>query len=275
MKHRGIIFTDLDGTLLFETKDSLGIRKTSIRDEDLEALHMLRESGYLIVIATGRDVKGIRRFLQQAYIAFDYYIGNNGALILNQFFQTLKCEAMDGSLLGEVITDVRANFPTANFSGTNEKNLYYFEQKQRPEIIEEHELVIPYTKYLADPFKLTLLAISEDDTLDKEVQITAAIAIAERISNQFESRVNVFRNQTTVDLAAVGVSKGSAVEYIAKLEDISLDAVYVIGDSWNDVSMFEIGATSYSFTHAEDQIQEKASHIVESFAEMVQKLGIL
>ena len=51
--------------------------------------------------------------------------------------------------------------------------------------------------------------------------------------------------------------------------------VACIGDSFNDISMFEVTPHSFTLHHAHPYVKEKANHIVRSVEEAIMKLPLL
>lgn len=279
-KYRGIIFTDLDGTLLFHKKNQLGEAIYDVSQTDLEAIKKLRANGYIIVIATGRDLMGIRRFLQQAKIAFDFYVGNNGSLILDQFFKPLYKEYIEETILKNVMLHVKNLYKNTGMFGTDGYKRYYFEQYYSNDQVGnafEDAIFLTYDSFITKPFPLTMVNVHMVDNQkgNSLEQLNMAKKIEQQLKKNFSDQVNIFRNQNFVDLAPLSCSKGNAVQYIVHLLKMDMEHTYVIGDSWNDVSMFETSATSFSFHHAEKEVQGKAKYVVKSFAQMAEKLDLL
>lgn len=87
--------------------------------------------------------------------------------------------------------------------------------------------------------------------------------------NEIYTDVTAFRNTNSIDVIPKGNSKGIAVSAVAKEFHVALEDVYTIGDSWNDVSMFEITDNAYTFTYAEKELQAQANYVVDSVHECV------
>ena len=46
--------------------------------------------------------------------------------------------------------------------------------------------------------------------------------------------------------------------------------VYTIGDSWNDVSMFDVTENSFTFDYVEKELKNHANYIVTSVAHCIE-----
>jgi hydroxymethylpyrimidine pyrophosphatase-like HAD family hydrolase len=67
-----------------------------------------------------------------------------------------------------------------------------------------------------------------------------------------------------LELTAPGVSKGSAVTWLAGRLGLTLDQVMVVGDSLNDLSMFELDCFKVAMANAETEILDRASFVTAS-----------
>lgn len=272
MYHRGLICTDLDGTLLFRDE----LNQPYIKERDLEALHKLRQSGYAIAIATGREVNGIRSFLRQSVTAFDYYIGGNGGLMLNQNFKQLYRKNLAKPVVLQILQYMKAHHPQMNIMGTDGKQTYFFDTAYANAQVQEMDQaaqIITLEDYEQSDIAFIMMNTSPDEACHDK--LTMAMKLEDILRAEFGSKVNLFRNQYFLDFAPLDVSKGIAVEYLCDHLNLQMNQVFVIGDSWNDVSMFETKAHTYSFNHAEHQVQQKVDYVVEGFADLVEALDLL
>lgn len=72
-----LLALDMDGTLLNENK--------TISKENFQAIQNAKERGVKVVLATGRPLKGIEKYLNQLNLITenDYAVAFNGAVIQN------------------------------------------------------------------------------------------------------------------------------------------------------------------------------------------------
>ena len=264
---KGLICTDLDGTIYFHDKESGG---KQIKDADLAALKRLQQAGYAIAISTGREMNGIRTFLRLAGVAFDYYIAGNGGLISNQNFKVLRQSYLNKDTLIKVVAHIRRNYPNMRMMGTDGWNVYFFETPYVNDQVGNWNIEVEIIK-LADFIErdINFVMMNTNDGANQKEDLTEILSLEADLQRQFGSEMSIFRNQSFLDYAAVGISKGSAVQYLADHLNLDKHKIHVIGDSWNDASMFETGANSYSFDYADKELQAKADHVVTSFADMV------
>lgn len=265
---KGMVCTDIDGTILFHNEEDGTLY---MKDEDLAALHKLRQSGYAITIATGREMNGIRNFLRQSGIAFDYYIGGNGGIITNQNFKVLREDILPKDIMIKMIAYIQNEYPEMRMMGTDGWNVYFIDSPYTNVQVDPRDTrkieIITLADYIESDYEFIMMNTNAGKENRKDVG--AILPLAEDLQRLFGNEINIFRNQAFLDYAPFGVSKGSAIEYLADHLNLAKNQIHVIGDSWNDLSMFEINSNSYSFKHAEEALQSRAQNVVETFAEMV------
>ncbi|MGL5042684.1 MAG: HAD-IIB family hydrolase [Culicoidibacterales bacterium] len=277
MAYKGMVFTDLDGTILFRDKNKKDEIVPFIKKEDLKALKRLRESGYIIVVATGREKSGIRKFLQQSLVAFDYYVGSNGGLILDQNFNIIEKSFIPKKVMVEVLTYVKENYPEVDLMGTDGEKMVFFDSVYSNAQVQATKFnadITTFAAYKENDMEFVMMNLHPNQTITENRE-GLIVQIETDLLKRFGDKLNMFHNQDFLDFAPLNISKGYAVETLARREQITLNQVHVIGDSWNDLSMFKTEAMSYSFNHADQEIQQSVDHVVDSFAAMVEKLHLL
>ena len=73
----------------------------------------------------------------------------------------------------------------------------------------------------------------------------------------------IFLSDSAIEISALNTSKGIGLKKYAEENNIDLDEIAVIGDSGNDISMFEITKNSFAMSHAPKFVKEKANYIVD------------
>lgn len=83
------------------------------------------------------------------------------------------------------------------------------------------------------------------------------------IKDLFGDQVSVFLSDSAIEISALNTSKGIGLKKYAEENNIDLDEIAVIGDSGNDISMFEITKNSFAMSHAPKFVKEKANYIID------------
>lgn len=269
-----LICTDLDGTVMFRRENAEGVEGYHISDADRAALIALQQSGHKIAVVTGREKQGIRTFLQNSFVAFDYYVGTNGSLIMNQHFEILHRKTIDANLIEEFLHFMKLHHPEAGMMATTGLKMYFFNGTYENDQVQKQREVEVMTEDDFEPKKhpFIMMNVNLDESYG-EGRLEKIAQLESELHERFDGRLNIFRNKDFIDIAPIGNSKGTAVTKIAGLLDIRMEDVYTIGDSWNDLSMLELpDVQSYTFTHADVSLQEKTSYVVSSFAEMAKDI---
>lgn len=95
--------------------------------------------------------------------------------------------------------------------------------------------------------------------------INNAENLKDYINDNYGEFVTAYRNKYFVDVVFKNCSKATGIEKVCNKFKLHDDNVYVIGDSWNDLSMFERYNNSYTFSYAEEELKPKANNIVDAF----------
>jgi len=73
-----------------------------------------------------------------------------------------------------------------------------------------------------------------------------------------------YANLLHVDICAKNLSKASGVFEVAKRHRIETDAIYCIGDSFNDQTMIEFAGLGVAMGNAHEDIKAIANHVTDT-----------
>ncbi len=257
---------DLDGTLLREDQ--------TISRENLEAIIGFKEEGNKFVISTGRNVDSIHDlFKDYPEIEYDYIVACNGAVVLDKNKEVIFNNYIKNDIAEKIIKDFI----------DREDVCIHFEANGEHYLVESK--VLEDTSYLSEEVKDMLLRfndrISKDEIFSNKrlysiisiFSINKDIEVAEEIKNLLIERygqdIEAFRNQFFIDIAPKDCSKGNGLRSILELNNIKEENLYAIGDSFNDVSMFELTKNSFTFHHVEEELKSIAKNYVSTVGECI------
>lgn len=256
--------SDLDGTLFQHNR--------TIRKEDIEAILKFKEKGNKFIVSTGRGLKGIKEGLKNyPEVEYDYAIGCNGGVIVNNKNQVIYKNRISSDVAKLVfkellkIEGILIRFDDEEVGLRCEVERHEIDknipvQFHFDKIIERKELLKRDSNY-----SMIALAVLNRD-------IKKAEEIKDLLIEKLGDKLEVYRNQFFVDISPKGCSKGNGIKKLSEIYDIDIKDISVIGDSYNDLSMFEITENSYTFTYAEKNVQSNANNIVESVAECINRI---
>ncbi|MCD2502256.1 HAD family hydrolase [Clostridium sp. NSJ-145] len=269
---RKMLASDLDGTLLFKGK---------VSDENKKALKKFKTNGGIFSLSTGRAYNEIENIIKEMDIRPDYFILNNGALILDDKAEIIHKSDLDYKATKEILayikkyTDmvsIQTGFKSYAIVSKLTKlkikirmiiknlvyGLNYKDERVYVKNLDEIENVKNET--------FTLMAANFNKYPVEEIQ-----KVADYINNNYGDYVECYRNTIFLDIVPKGCSKGHGVKCVSEIVDLHMDNVYTIGDSWNDDSMFQVTKNSFTFTYAEEGLQKKTTHVVETVAQCIDK----
>ena len=226
-----LLASDFDGTLLVDKK---------INKRDIEGIKNLRKKGHKFIISTGRTLLTMEGVIEKYDLEFDYLVLCNGAVILDKNKNVIKNNLVDFEAVKKIVEEF------ADFSEEID-----FDLVKKEEILDLKNGAV-------------ILSICTSDA-----SVERGEEIKKRLIEIFGDELSIFRNQFFVDISSKGSSKGEGLKEVLKLENKNLNDIYTIGDSFNDISMFEITDNSYTFNRAEEGVKAHANNHVDYVHEIV------
>lgn len=267
-----LIAIDLDETLLTTDK------KVSI--ENVEAIEKAEDHGAKIVLATGRSIVNVEDTLEAIGFADredEYVIALNGGTVSKtndqEFLYTngLSFDLASSLYKRGLEYDVSVQVFT-------KKDIYvynYTEEEQRnlePEI-QVTEIFEENIDFLKGTEIIKVIFMNSDQEYLQEIE-KDFVDLADECDISYSSgRYLEFNNQ--------GVNKGAALEYLGDRLGISMDETMVIGDNFNDWSMFEVAGLSVGVHNMVEELREEVDFITEAnndedaVAEAIEKFVLL
>lgn len=257
-----VIATDLDGTLLKPK------RKISLVEK--ENKNFVKNFYGDIVLNSGRRATFCAKICNKLKIEHNF-IALNGAIIVKNgnviYRQSMKKTIVSNML--EFVDEYYDNYEfliydkydkiicyTPNKSKAKKKYFKSFLKNGRlcEKIIVNNKLV---KKYLTDNTDIYKVLIYFNDTEDM------SNLLKEKYGEHFEFYVSGH----SIEISPIGVSKGAALKYLIETTNVKPDEVFVVGDNYNDLSMFEMFSNSFLVT--KDSISNiKTKYTIDKFSEL-------
>lgn len=259
----GLLCLDLDGTLL--------TAKKQISARNAAAIRRAQRRGVHIAISTGRIYENARHFALRA--GFDASVIASGGAVTrlegeDGFF---SLQSLGRETVGKLIEICRNSGVHVNFNtpdGLYCRSLFYY-------VMLNH---VFKTFTSAGSGRLTVRYYGSDsryrralDALgDRLVRAEVILPDAKKVERlRAELRrfdgvelVSSFRNN--IEITRSGVSKGSAVEALARHLGLTRSEVIAVGDSGNDLSMVEYAGLGVAMENASEALRQKADYITAS-----------
>ncbi|MDX5630143.1 MULTISPECIES: sugar/pyridoxal phosphate phosphatase YigL [unclassified Brenneria] len=237
-----VVASDLDGTLLSPDHTLSPYAK--------ETLKLLTEKGIHFVFATGRHYMDVGQIRDGLGISA-FMITSNGARVHNTQGELIFSHNLDGDIARDLFGVVHHNPDMLTHVYRDDD---WFMNRQRPE--EERFFKESVFKYkLFEPALLETDGVSKIFfTCDEHEQL---LALEEAINARWGDRVNVsFSTLTCLEVMAGGVSKGHALEQVAKIIGFSLRECIAFGDGMNDYEMLSMAGKGCIMQNAHQRLKD-------------------
>ena len=267
-----LIASDMDGTLLNDNHE--------IDKDTAEAIKKAEESGIIFVISTGREYENVKYILDKRDIKCQCILSNgaeyrdengnildvinineNSAKEIIQIFKDNNISARMFTDKGIFTTSTREKaleeltFRTLTFN----KNLTKEEAKK----IAEKENFFTCLKYVEDVEKFfedgieirKFVAFHEDIELLNKLKGTIGKIGGLSISSSFNDNI---------EITDINAQKGIILEKVITKMGIDKKDVVILGDSFNDYSMFEIFEESVAMKNAIPEVKKIAKYITDT-----------
>ena len=249
-----LIAIDMDGTLLREDK--------SVSERTKNAIKLAKEKGVYVVIATGRPIDGVSRYLEELDMLGenDYVLSYNGGLVL----KTKSREVVSKT----VLTGSDLHY-LHNLSKELGVNIHAFS--------EVHGLITPknskYTEVEANINGIKIAIndysdIEDDHSIIKVMMIDEPEVLQKAIDNlpkEVYEKYTVVRSAPFfLEFLNKKVNKGTGVELLAKHLNIKQEEIMTFGDAGNDLDMIVYAGMGVAMANAFDEVKEAANYITDS-----------
>ena len=253
--------SDIDGTLFFHDTEIFSEPSTTMekgfKKEDLAAISAWQADGGLFGLCSGRPIAGILDLFPNG-IEPDFYIACSGAVILDKNRNVIYEAAIDRNDIKELFEKYKGIYIFAAFHTDNQDRVYQTEHDGEDR--EKQVIVSSLEDVETSKFFGISLCFSDDETAGK---------ICREVNENYPA-LEGFQNKNSVDIVSKGCSKGNGILRIK--EYLQADIVAGIGDSFNDIPMFQTAYPSFTFHSSPEEIRNQVTYIVESVAEALGKL---
>jgi len=267
-----LIASDMDGTLLNS--------KHKISKENLEAVKRAQEMGIKFAIATGRMYEDVKPLLEESDLKCQCVVLNGGEYIDEEgnVLDGIYIEKEQASEIIDMI--IKENIVAEIYTS---QGLYTVNTKEEAltEVAYRIKAYDPETSFeeaikLAEShphFKNLKYIKNIDEFLNSNIKIGKFVAFY----NDEETTLNVKRKLESIGSLAISstftknieinnkqAQKGLILAKVADKMGIKRDEVMIIGDSFNDYSMFTEFTESFAMGNAVKQIKEIAKYITDT-----------
>ena len=262
-----LLALDLDGTLL----DSRG----DITEKNIEAIRQAEESGVLVTIATGRRFRDALPVAEQLKLNAPV-ICHNGALLkyaesletvavsilakrtVNEILRVGKSYGGDALLSADPVGKGVLLYDTV--SAENVPLQKYIAWSKRLHGADA-ENAVHHVENLADIVEdYETVHVSFSGACAAMVDLEAVLQTELKGSANILTTVYPSLDFTLIDILPPDASKGTGVEKIASINNLSAENVMVMGDNFNDLEMLEYAGTPVLMGNAAPELLENPKY---------------
>lgn len=256
-----LLIADLDGTL-YPKKD---VENPKQLEDNIEAVKKWIDMGNKFAVATARGIHHCEVLFGKLGFRPNY-IGCNGAEVMLESGEVISkhfsCQIYIDLCKFVIENEIDASVAT----GIN--NAWTWSSK------DSYPLkTVPAYQAMADDIELAKLDSIDPLTEIPRIQIFTHPENRDKLKEMIISKnyeINVTTSDSDmIDIGPPNSSKGISILELCDRYGISNEDLIVVGDSENDVAMFEITDKSYCISHAEPAVLEKASRVVKSVKDVV------
>lgn len=229
---------DVDGTL----RDNVNHQ---VSESTSKALHMLKQSGYRMIISSGRGVDSLSKTGLMDMFDWDGYVCNNGQIILNR----------DGRELFHAAMKKEAVLKTLEIA---KKLDYAVVLKSKTRVIskEPDEYVLESQRY----FNNVIPPVGEYTGQSVDAMIVYGPKGYDYAPFFEIDGLNVLPGESTyADLTVAGLSKATGIHHL--MDIYGLDEYIAFGDSLNDMEMFKHASVSVAMGQGNPKLKAIASYV--------------
>ncbi|KIL38742.1 hypothetical protein SD70_24345 [Gordoniibacillus kamchatkensis] len=253
-----LIVSDLDGTLLDHEKN--------VQPRERDLLHRAAEQGIALCLASGRLYEEMAHVARMIGLE-PYIISINGAYVYGAGERLLYQAAFEQLLAGEVLAAARG-FDVGVLACTGNTNL----------APEENDIVRHVNRRLLKPMTVRpdlAEAIRDDHVRLCKFSFFGDMPELKRLQAHVEStlggRVTTYVTDVDcMDVMPLGVTKGAGLAMLLRELGLRGDEALCIGDSFNDISMFEVTPHSFAMAGSDPLVRQAAAHEAARVADAVE-----
>lgn len=263
-----ILFVDLDATLLCDNK--------TVTEKNRLAIQRMLGEGHYIVLATGRPVESGRIVARELGLTLPgcYMAAFNGAVLYD-------CSAdrilMKRSIPIEVVEEL--------FERAAKAGIYAHTYNNTDIITTKHTKELDYYRSKSDiSYKLAenVLDVLEEEpqkVLLLELEDTERLLKFQRDNLKWEKEkcTSFFSCRHYLEYCPLHTNKGTAVEALAKILNMPIEATVAVGDEQNDISMIRAAHIGIAMKNGTEEIKKAADYVTENdnnhdaIAEVIEK----
>ena len=257
-----LVASDLDGTLL-----QGGAQKLSPRA--LQLIHQLTQKGIHFVAASGRQYDNLRRLFDEIKDEISY-VAENGSICIHQG-QVISRTTIADDLTARIISEIK-----------REEHFELLLSREDACFIENHDPA--FVNHITNVMQNTTRIVDDISTVEGPILKIAVCNMKDGphivdkylkyLQDIFGEEIKVVTSGNLwIDFIAPGSNKGTALQKLMELFDVTPEECMAFGDQYNDVEMLQLAGTSYAMSNAAPGIAYYSTYVTDSVEEVLEDLA--
>ncbi len=267
-----LIASDMDGTLLNDKHD--------IDKETVEAIRKAEEAGIIFAISTGREYESVKCVLDKHNIKCQCVL-SNGAEYRDEEGNILEVINIDDVTAKDIMYILKENNLTARIF--TDKGVYTTSSEE--DALQEvtyrtlsfnPKLTMEEAREQAknEPFFASLQYVNDiEEFFKQDVEVRKFVAFHKDVDlidtvkekmGRLEGLAVSSSFRDNIEITDKNAQKGIILEKVAGKLGIDKSDVMILGDSFNDYSMFEIFEETVAMKNAIPEVKEIAKYVTDS-----------
>jgi Cof subfamily protein (haloacid dehalogenase superfamily) len=250
---RRLLALDLDGTLLR--------RDGTIHPRDVDAIRKARDAGVYVTLATGRLIGGTLHHAQKLELDGAMICGDGATIASAVTGEVLESTHVDSEIAGGILGTLREHglvpfvFSHGEIHADESAREYDDWVRIWSEQIHYHPVLTDTNAWRTEGTVAMTLGLGEEDAV-----MTAHGAMDARWGAHVLNTRFGFGDRHMLRSFRPECSKGYALSRLTAQLGIPREHCVVVGDWYNDLSMFEFAGRSFAMSGAPADVTRKATH---------------
>ena len=248
-----IIGSDYDGTL----------NHNGIDDVKREAINDWRKAGNVFALVSGRHANSVRDLHLEQDFACDYFVGSNGAVIMNADNEVVHADHCDKEMLKPLIEYLfELGCPVALVHSVDFFDV--FPSLEGRGKLDRDNCATYYTLDTIPELPYYTQVSTWRPSFEEAAEVSAKVRA--KLGDHF----NPMQNGLNIDIVRADVNKAKGLYRLMELVGATYDDVITVGDNVNDYDMIK-EFRSYAMESGVQSIKELADFTIPGVAELIRK----
>lgn len=267
-----VIATDLDGTLFYPKK-----RMKMIPKKNIQFLrHFIEEGGHVLLV-TGRNLPYTNKVVEKIGYSLDVIGCNAGFIKVGDEF--IRKMFLPQAQISQVLEDAQQKFGCNYYTLMSEDQSLVLGGKKANWLVSLiYRLVYKFQGVYAEKYVISNETFKEEIEKGRVYKMMLFFGLGRKGRNR-ACEANKYIRKTYphveaswadsfIELTASGATKAEGIKEYCKRMNIDCDDVIVVGDSGNDISMFNAFENSFCMKHASKKVKKYAKYHIDMVADL-------